>query len=176
MKRRMTCQFGCMHHRKVHFFLWLVFNERLLTHAYRALWRPEDNVACGLCEFAPGLPPPSTTCGPWEVVLSRCEDRSTRGKILQSLVPEVMWALWLGRNDKIFGGVAVSAEGMWEGAKRCIASFKKSCVVGGDEEPLTNRECGAFSASSDVVCKCSEAMVRETVVASESSSKCLWQK
>ncbi|KAK1293344.1 hypothetical protein QJS10_CPB17g00621 [Acorus calamus] len=50
--------------------------------------------------------------------LSRREDRSIRSKVLQTLVPAVMWAIWRGRNDKIFVGTLVSPEGIWEGTKR----------------------------------------------------------
>ncbi|KAK1273795.1 hypothetical protein QJS04_geneDACA016488 [Acorus gramineus] len=51
---------------------------------------------------------PNTLDHLWELGgrMSLREDRSMRSKILQTLVPAVIWAIWRGRNDKIFGGDA----------------------------------------------------------------------
>ncbi|KAK1304356.1 hypothetical protein QJS10_CPB11g00440 [Acorus calamus] len=56
--------------------------------------------------------------------LSQHGHKSTRSKVL----PLIMWAIWLRRNDKIFGHSSVSAEGMWDGAKRNIQAWGCYCV------------------------------------------------
>ncbi|KAK1286333.1 hypothetical protein QJS10_CPB20g00796 [Acorus calamus] len=40
---------GCKAPLKVRFFIWLAFNKRLLTRAYRANWRLADSLSCALC-------------------------------------------------------------------------------------------------------------------------------
>ncbi|KAK1320551.1 hypothetical protein QJS10_CPA03g00813 [Acorus calamus] len=146
---------NCKVPTKVRFFLWLAYNERLLTRAYRAIWRPGENSECPLCEQSLETVRhlfcecsmarevwsklghvvgrawnPDTLDQLWELGcrLSRREDRSIRSKVLQTLVPAVMWAIWRGRNDKIFVGTSVSPEGIWEGAKGSMSTWGCYCA------------------------------------------------
>ncbi|KAK1283841.1 hypothetical protein QJS10_CPB21g00763 [Acorus calamus] len=155
---------GCKVPFKVRFFMWLAFNDRLLTCAYCSIWRPGDPTSSALCgdnlettqhlfcgcAFAKevwlnlgsslgGGWCPSDLDHLWELGrrLSRRNDRSLRSKILQSLVPAVMWVIWIGRNDKIFRGTLVSTEGVWEDAKRNISAW--GCLCGGASRVLVER-------------------------------------
>ncbi|KAK1323481.1 hypothetical protein QJS10_CPA02g00902 [Acorus calamus] len=68
--------------------------------------------------------------GLWEAGrnLKQTGDRSPRAKVSQSLVPAVMWALWLARNSKVFRNTRVYPENVWDSAVYFIKSWGRACV------------------------------------------------
>ncbi|KAK1315386.1 hypothetical protein QJS10_CPA06g02479 [Acorus calamus] len=56
--------------------------------------------------------------GLWEAGrnLKQTGDRSSRAKVSQSLVPAVVWALWLASNSKVFRNTRVYPENVWDSA------------------------------------------------------------
>ncbi|KAK1277103.1 hypothetical protein QJS04_geneDACA020128 [Acorus gramineus] len=68
--------------------------------------------------------------GLWEAgrKLKSTGDRSPRAKVSQSLVPAVVWALWLARNSRVFRNTRVYPENVWESAVYFIKSWGRACV------------------------------------------------
>ncbi|KAK1286247.1 hypothetical protein QJS10_CPB20g00693 [Acorus calamus] len=116
---------------KIKGFLWLVLQERLLTKAYRAHWRPNDPDKCELClverEITEHL---LSTCsmsrqiwqrlyveaglqGPisnieelWQagIRLQRANGEGITARVALMILPTATWAIWRTRNAKLFKG------------------------------------------------------------------------
>ncbi|KAK1309214.1 hypothetical protein QJS10_CPA09g00934 [Acorus calamus] len=142
---------------KVKAFIWMLFQEKLLTKTYRAKWSQQQDILCPMCESAE-----ETTehlfvhCpvalrlwallhdaidfdlqtlslqGLWEASkkLKPTGDRSPGGKVSQSLVPVVLWALWLARNSRVFRNTRVYHENIWETAVFFIKAWGRACIDG----------------------------------------------
>ncbi|KAK1292716.1 hypothetical protein QJS10_CPB17g01023 [Acorus calamus] len=140
---------------KVRFFLWLVYQDKLLTKSYRAKWAPREDKTCLTC----GGGEETTThimidCPMAKLIWKRvseatelkdgCDsletlwrvgkqihtrgDKSAKNKVSQIIIPAVLWALWISRNHFLFRGTKVYEENVWEMAKHHIKDWGTVCA------------------------------------------------
>ncbi|KAK1317322.1 hypothetical protein QJS10_CPA05g02282 [Acorus calamus] len=130
-------------------------NEKLLTKTYRAKWSQQQDILCPMCESAEETTEhlfvhcpvalrlwallhdaidfdlqTLSLQGLWEASkkLKPTGDRSPGGKVSQSLVPVVLWALWLARNSRAFRNTRVYHENIWETAVFFIKAWGRACI------------------------------------------------
>ncbi|KAK1303773.1 hypothetical protein QJS10_CPA09g02028 [Acorus calamus] len=146
---------GCKAPLKVKFFLWILYQRRTLTRSRLVRWNSGLEEACALCgEEAETADHLFTSCqlvrwvwdhmkeasgldvqfrdleGMWRAgkQMRMVGDRSVKAKMSQLLVPATVWAIWLSRNQVIFGGQRPYAENIWELAKNLIIDWGNYCV------------------------------------------------
>ncbi|KAK1264156.1 hypothetical protein QJS04_geneDACA008656 [Acorus gramineus] len=140
---------------KVKFFLWLMYQRKLLTKAYRAKWAPNEDATCQICggglettdhlmlECPVAIQIWSRLTGATDFVanLSSMEelwtggrrlcsrrDKSAKAKVSQTLIPAVTWAIWLSRNLFLFRGTPVNVENIWASVVNFITFWGTSCA------------------------------------------------
>ncbi|KAK1322513.1 hypothetical protein QJS10_CPA03g01636 [Acorus calamus] len=124
---------------KIKIFLWLVYQNRVLTKCYRSKWAPTASMVCALCandeETSEHL---FCTCssrksfgtswnesqllgfrsieqlGKAAYSLTGPKDKSIAGEVKCCLVPTGLWAIWMTRNTIIFRGQCFYFENLWE--------------------------------------------------------------
>ncbi|KAK1312463.1 hypothetical protein QJS10_CPA07g00560 [Acorus calamus] len=139
---------------KVHVFLWMMFQDKLLTKVYRAKWS-DDDPRCPIClggqETSEHIMIHCSTAQQiWGIMRSVCgmptnfhtleelwaagkhlkhpQDNSVKAKVTQLFVPAVTWALWLARNHFLFRGMKVYIENVWEMVTHLIREWGLYCV------------------------------------------------
>ncbi|KAK1306655.1 hypothetical protein QJS10_CPA10g01513 [Acorus calamus] len=140
---------------KAKFFLWLMYQDKLLTRGYRAKWAPLADASCLMCreELETSnhlmLHCPAITqiwnrlAAASDVVFaltsmedlwrsgkrrSDKRDKSAKAKIFQILIPAVAWSYWLSRNHLVFRGTPGYVENIWESVVSFIRSWGTLCA------------------------------------------------
>ncbi|KAK1295505.1 hypothetical protein QJS10_CPA16g01626 [Acorus calamus] len=144
---------------KVKIFMWLAFQDCLLTKVYRARWRPAEGMTCELCNAAPesvdhlfgqcpavaalwGLIGAATGIHTefhsrdemWQLMksYSRLGGSRLHARVLKTVIPAALWAIWLARNKRIFAGHRFYVENIWEDTMGLVAAWGRALAGAGD--------------------------------------------
>lgn len=155
MARKHKEVWGCKIPLKIKAFMWLVYQEKILTKSYISKWVPDIEKRCVLCgaedetvthlfiacpmvkqvwrwmSMAGGLGDSFTNLESlWQSgkSLRNPVDRSARAKVSQILIPAVVWSTWLIRNHVVFRGSIPYAENIWESVIRMVSDWGVFCV------------------------------------------------
>ncbi|KAK1314390.1 hypothetical protein QJS10_CPA06g02156 [Acorus calamus] len=142
---------------KIKVFMWLLFQGRLLTKAYRSKWVANEPTTCALCDAAPetidhlfcecifvqqfwrevgqrtGL---STQFQNLEELwvagreLERARQTGMTKEKSQVIVPAAAWTIWRARNEVIFRGATAYVENMRDMFGRLVRDWE-TCIAGG---------------------------------------------
>ncbi|KAK1315600.1 hypothetical protein QJS10_CPA05g01348 [Acorus calamus] len=140
---------------KVKIFMWMAFQNHLLTKEYRARWNPTASTQCEICYAAsestdhlfgqcPTLVPLWRMVGHatgihtsfhnkeelWHLLkgYSRSGVSSAQARVIKLIIPEALWAVWLGRNKLLFAGQRFYVENVWEETMRSLSAW--GCMLG----------------------------------------------
>ena len=119
------CQWKVKDLLKGRIFSWLLFKQRLVTHAYQKKWQPDAPADCIMCDrntedvphlffncaFALRLWRTSRSQG-WMSHQVRVSGVPLGDSEVLVRVWVVLWAIWLHRNECIFKGREVSLSGV----------------------------------------------------------------
>ncbi|KAK1292717.1 hypothetical protein QJS10_CPB17g01022 [Acorus calamus] len=126
---------------KVKIFLWLVFQQRILTKSYRAKWRPHMDTTCEFCAVDTETVEHMFCSCPavmqlWNlisvatssririqnmedlwthmVVAPNLGDEAVQVRVASIITPAAVWAIWLTRNGVVFRNQRFYIENLWE--------------------------------------------------------------